>query len=379
MKILIFAGGFFPGKTFGGPPVSVDNFCSLMKEYECYIVTSEHDNGTTERYKGIVDGWNDRGNANVLYLSDQEYFSVKTLDRIVKEIKPDVIYLQSLFQDLALLGLIVARKNNVRAILAPRGELCAGAFRKKYKKLPYIYGMRMMGLLRELHYQSTSDEETEAIHTYLKAPYDRIHYLTNIPSIPKCILSHPEKKSGEASFVFLSRIHPKKNLEFALSCLKNANGKIRLDIYGPIEDREYWEKCQRIIQTFPANIKTEYCGIVSHDNIHEVFSKYDAFLFPTLSENYGHVIVEAMLSGCVPIISDQTPWNDIMSFDAGWALPLNNQDEYLRAINLVVGYDNVEMMAKKSHLEVFLEKKLKITEIKMKYEEAFSNINNRGR
>ena len=99
MKILIFAGGFFPGKTFGGPPVSVDNFCSLMKEYDCYIVTSEHDNGTTERYKGIVDGWNDRGNAKVLYLSDKDYFSIRKHDSIVKEIKPDVIYLQSLFQE----------------------------------------------------------------------------------------------------------------------------------------------------------------------------------------------------------------------------------------------------------------------------------------
>lgn len=374
MKILIFAGGFFPGKTFGGPPVSVDNFCSLMKQYDCYIVTSDHDNGTTERYSGIVDGWNDRGNAKVIYLSDKDYFSIKKLDSIVKEVKPEVIYLQSLFQDLTLLGLIVAKKNNIKVILAPRGELCAGAFKKKYKKLPYIFGMRLMGLLRELHYQSTSDEETEAIHTFLKAPYDRIHYLTNIPSIPKCVFSHSEKKSGEANFIFLSRIHPKKNLEYALECLKNANGIIRMDIYGPIEDRDYWDKCQRIIQSFPSNIKAEYCGMVSHDNIHEVFSKYDAFLFPTFSENYGHVIAEAMLSGCVPIISDQTPWNDLMSFDAGWAIPLNNKKEFQEAIKCIVEYNNMQMKSKRSYIERYIESKLKISEIKLKYADVFENL-----
>ena len=32
MRILIVIGGFFPGKKCGGPPVSVDNYCSLMKE-----------------------------------------------------------------------------------------------------------------------------------------------------------------------------------------------------------------------------------------------------------------------------------------------------------------------------------------------------------
>jgi len=44
MKVLIIMGGFFPGQKFGGPPVSVDNFCSLLKdECDCFIVTSNHD------------------------------------------------------------------------------------------------------------------------------------------------------------------------------------------------------------------------------------------------------------------------------------------------------------------------------------------------
>ena len=42
MRILIIMGGFFPGKKYGGPPVSVDNFCTLMNE-ECFIVTTNHD------------------------------------------------------------------------------------------------------------------------------------------------------------------------------------------------------------------------------------------------------------------------------------------------------------------------------------------------
>lgn len=32
MKILIVMGGFFPGQKYGGPPVSVDIFCSLLKD-----------------------------------------------------------------------------------------------------------------------------------------------------------------------------------------------------------------------------------------------------------------------------------------------------------------------------------------------------------
>ena len=39
MKILIIAEGYFPGKKYGGPPVSVKNFCQLMSEYNFNIVT----------------------------------------------------------------------------------------------------------------------------------------------------------------------------------------------------------------------------------------------------------------------------------------------------------------------------------------------------
>lgn len=50
MKILIVMGGFFPGQKYGGPPVSVNNFCSLFREDECYIVTKNHEKDESVPY-----------------------------------------------------------------------------------------------------------------------------------------------------------------------------------------------------------------------------------------------------------------------------------------------------------------------------------------
>ena len=97
MKILIIIEGFFPGKKYGGPPVSVDNFCSLMKEHECFIVTTNHDLFDNVAYNDIHEGWNNRDNSKVLYLSDAEY-TKKTFRTIIEEIEPDILYLQGLFQ-----------------------------------------------------------------------------------------------------------------------------------------------------------------------------------------------------------------------------------------------------------------------------------------
>ena len=122
-------GGFFPGKKFGGPPVSVNNFCSFMEEHDCYIVTRNHDMGSNEKYSGINNGWNERINCKVLYLNDKEYKYTK-FKEVIEEINPDIIYLQGLFQSCIIPCLFLAKKHKIPLILAPRGELCEGAMKK---------------------------------------------------------------------------------------------------------------------------------------------------------------------------------------------------------------------------------------------------------
>lgn len=373
MKILIILTGFLPGKKFGGPPISVDNFCSLMNEDECFIVTRNHDMGETETYKDIKSGWNDRGNCKVLYLSDKEY-GYRKYEEVIKEINPDVIYLQGLFQNCIIPCLFLAKKHNIPVLLAPRGELCAGAFKKKYKKVPYIIFLKIFGLLNKVHFQSTSEEETEAIMQHLGITEDRIHFLTNVPSIPKKEYPMPEKQPGVAKFVFISRIVRKKNLKSAISYFKNIEGDVTFDIYGPIEDKDYWRECQDEIKLLPSNIKVNYCGLVSHDQIHETFSRYHAFLFPTFSENFGHVIAEALSVGCPVIISDQTPWNDVEKYNAGWALAIDKEQLFVNAIRALMGYKNNDEGKIRVNSKKYFALKNNLEVIKKRYRTSFFKV-----
>ena len=360
--------GFFPGKKYGGPPVSVDNFCSLMAEHECYIITHDHDLREKKRYEGIQNGWNERENCKVCYSSDTEY-NVHTFEKAIEDIEPDVIYLQGLFQSCVLPCLQLAKKHSIPVLLAPRGELCAGALNiKKWKKIPYIEVVKALGLVRNIHWQSTSDEETEAIKELMKADDDHIHRLDNIPSIPKHEYPRREKIAGEGRFVFLSRIHPKKNLLFAISLFKEIEGKAEFDIYGPVEDEEYWKQCQEEIKKLPENVKVEYKGLVIHDQVHEVFSQYDAFLFPTLSENYGHVIDESLIVGTPVIISDQTPWRGLESVGAGWDIALQDEENFRRAVQIIIK-ENKDSATEHSELALqFSENKMRIGELKNAYD-----------
>lgn len=369
MKILIVMTGFFPGQKFGGPPVSVNNFCSLMSEHECYIVTRNHDLGDKETYTDINEGWNDRGNCKVKYLPDDEY-SYKSFEKAICELRPDLIYLQGLFQNCILPCLHLGKKYNVPVLLAPRGELCKGAFKKKYKKVPYIIFAKVFGLLREVSFQSTSDEETEAIVKHLGVDRKKIWYLTNIPSIPVKEYSCNHKDIGSAKFIYLSRIVPKKNLDYAIEVLRSIKGNVQLDIYGANEDETYWDLCTKLISNLPGNIKVSYNGNLSHDEVAATFANYDAMLFPTKSENFGHAIVEALSVGCPVIISDQTPWTDLADYNAGWAISLDEKEKFVDAVQNVINENDDDRQAMHKGAKKYFSDKLRIMELKKAYLEA---------
>lgn len=370
MKILIVLAGYFPAQKYGGPPVSISNFCNLMKSYlECYIVTSNHENGSQQPLDGVGSEWQTQGNAHILYLKEHE-MELKRYQEILEMVRPEWIYLNSIFDMKRTWPFLkLALQKNIRILMAPRGELCKNAFKKKYKKIPYIYALRKYWNNSLLRYQATSTEENMMIEKILRVSSDKIHMIDNIPTIPDSIRICCNKEQGKLSLVFLSRIHPKKNLIFALECLCKIHGNVKLDIYGPIEDANYWNLCHAYIENMPKNILVKYCGIVDHADIQNVLRKYEAFFFPTLSENYGHVIAEALFAGLPIIISDQTPWSSVNAYNAGWAISLNNQEEFIQCLQQMVdcGKNVFEKMSLNSIN--FVKKQVDLDKIQNAYKE----------
>lgn len=130
------------------------------------------------------------------------------------------------------------------------------------------------------------------------------------------------KIDNPLNVVFLSRICPQKNLIGAIRCLRDIRFEVEFTIYGPKEDSGYWLKCKNELDKLPGNIHWSYKGDVPSEEVQQTLQKHDVFLLPTRSENYGHVIFEALSVGCIPVVSDQTPWKVINERKAGYTLPL---------------------------------------------------------
>ena len=89
-------------------------------------------------------------------------------------------------------------------------------------------------------------------------------------------------------FVFFSRIHPSKNLINLIEIWKNNNffDDYILDIYGEIVDEDYFDRVNNKIKN-SKNINYKK----NKKKPNQKLSRYDIFLHPSMSENFGLVIL----------------------------------------------------------------------------------------
>ncbi len=87
--------------------------------------------------------------------------------------------------------------------------------------------------------------------------------------------------------------------------------KLSFDVYGVEEDRSYAQDCKELSSSLGENIRVEFKGPIPYTDVYRTMQAYHIFVLPTLGENYGHVIYEALSAGDPTLISDQTPWRGL--------------------------------------------------------------------
>ena len=331
-KIFIVADWYVPGYKAGGLITALSNLADFIGgAFTLFIFTRDRDLTDKSPYADVPRmNWESVGKARVLYTSD---LSLRHIRKRIFEVMPDIIYLNSFFSTLTIKTLFLRKLGllpDCAFVVAPRGELSPGALEiKSLKKTVYRDCALRTGLYSDVVWHASSALEGEHISTALRSQRGKpqlIHIASDLPSLDWLrATGRPSKgpKSAGARFLFLSRISPMKNLLFAIEMLRDLKGHVELDIFGPIDDQEYWKDCQKQFGSLPTNIVVRYRGMVPRQLVSTVALDYDFFLLPTLGENFGYVILEAMAAGCPVIVSDQTPWRHLAEQKVGWALPLD--------------------------------------------------------
>lgn len=344
-SILIFIDWFLPGYKAGGPIQSIANFVNHFgTELEISIVTSNKDLGEVEPYQNVVfNAWIVKENYRIIYL-DRANQNRKQYELFFKEQQYDYVYLNSLFSvKFALLPLRVAIKSKNKIVLAPRGMLGAGALNlKKRKKQIMLVFFKLSGIPKKIHWQATALTEVNEIK---KCFGNKIH----VQLAPNLSAKMPDeaivkvKNVGELNLFFLSRISEKKNLKAAIQYLNevHVSYKIRFTIIGPIDELNYWNQCQEMINKLPNHITVRFLGPIPNHQIPEIIEKEHFMILPTFHENFGHVIMESFQNACPVIISNLTPWVGLADKKIGWDISLDKPKDFVKAIENAATMDGL--------------------------------------
>jgi len=325
-RVLVVADYYLPGFRAGGPVRAISNTIRrLSSDTDFSVVTRDHD-ADGSRYPDVAAGrWTDGPAGRVRYAPR---LTPALLRRCVADTACDVIWLNSFFSRASLAVLVLGRIGRIRrpVLLSPRGEFSPGALAlKRRRKAIAMRLLRWTGCLRSIHWLASSGAEGRDIVRAIGAsPITCMP--ESIAEVPTADEHWPAKAPRRLKAVFAARIAPTKNLHFLLEVLARCDGDIHLDIVGPLEDPAYWARCRALMPQLPATVTVEYAGEATHRELQRRLSTYDVMILPTLGENFGHAIVEAWAAGCPVLVSDRTPWRQLITRGLGWDVSLDHRE-----------------------------------------------------
>lgn len=348
--ILLFTDHYLPGYRAGGPVRTIANMVeNLGDDFKFLIITRDRDLNEDNPYQDCkINQWNTVGKASVFYLSPDQ-LSLRNIAFLMRATAHDILYLNSFFSPrFTCFPLLIRRFSIARSeaiVLAPRGEFGKGALRiKPVKKSVYIWAAKLLHIFENITWQASSPYEAMDITRIVGRSAKKIHVAPDLLPRISGNANHstnraPSRTEKELRVIFLSRISPIKNLEFLLDVLQNVASPLSLNIYGPIEDQAYWNKCQQLMARLGNNVTVTYRGPIKPESVPAIFSAHDVFVFPTQGENFGHVIYEALSAGTSVIVSDKTPWLADKS-GALEILPLSDKASWIQAIESWAGFSS---------------------------------------
>ena len=229
-----------------------------------------------------------------------------------------------------------ARKKNRPYILTPHGMLYPTALSiGKWKKDLMLWHWFRKDIMGASCLHVTCRQEAEYCRLFgYEGP---IAIIPNAVVIPEIALELSNRKQNATSinyaphkrvFGFLGRLHPIKkveNLLYAMDLLRNSNtihhhkisDDFSLQIIGKFD-----EQYEAFLRSETKRLRLEDCvefvGFINGQKKYEYLSRLSVLMVPSLQENFGMIVPEALICSTPVYASLGTPWEELNSFQCGW-------------------------------------------------------------
>lgn len=369
-KIVILYNYFLPAFKAGGPVQSIAHLIKNMhQDFEIFIITSNTELGGKDPINVITNNWKDfeNGKAQVIYLS-KENANAFYIKKLIENINPNKIFVNGIYS--IPFSIAPAFFFPEKTIMHVRGMLHPGALAQKaFKKKLFLSGIKLLGLHKKITL-CVSDSKEKVFTQIIFGLNTKIAIAQNFPASFEAI-EPINKNIGELKLISIALISAMKNHALVLEALSLVKNNVIWDIYGPIKDNEYWEKCKELIAKLPSNISVVYKGEINPTQVYQTLNNYHFFILPSESENFGHALYEAMAAAKPIITSNNTPWNFLIENNAGYNVEITKEsiaNAIANAANLNQNEYNEKVIAVRNYAENAIDRE----EIKQQYLSLFN-------
>lgn len=320
MKILIVTPWFHPNYERGGTATATTNFATglaLAGAHVTVLTTSNYANGM---YRGcdssvqnvtvrVVDPY-------LKSLPRSEAFSIRFAKEFIKIANEyDVVWVHGVRNLYTFVATILRKAGIIKYLLiTPHGSYTENWNKQLGNKLRkkiinYLLEQAYVKAADTVHYLSTKEANDCIFRKIVKSSI----------IIPNGLFDNDQEDKWEHTrrplkAIIAVRIHPQKNLANLLPAIANFSDEIVLDIYGPVDDADYFHELK--LEKY-SNVK--YHGFISNQELNEKLYDYDFGILVSIVEGISIFMLEGLQKG-LPFIVSKGVGNhsEINSFKAGF-------------------------------------------------------------
>ncbi|MCW2312605.1 glycosyltransferase [Rhodoferax antarcticus] len=243
------------------------------------------------------------------------FVEYRFMRRLCEGKKFDLIHLHGMWSPFLAVAAVFAHRRGIPLVISPHGCLEPWALRNKYFKKRLAMNIYQGAALRSASLLvATADQELRSLRNLgFRQPIAVVPNGVDVGSV-----THRGEHVGIKTFLFLSRVHPKKGL----LDLVNAWALVRRPGWRIViaggDEEGYRAKVEALIRRKGLDTDFEFIGFVDGARKQACFDQADVFILPTYSENFGIAVAEALANELPVITTTGTPWSDLVQHRCGW-------------------------------------------------------------
>ena len=243
--------------------------------------------------------------------------------------RPDILHFHGVWMPADMCVANYGIKNHIPYVINPRGDTETARINynrlKKWKKLIAWNLWSKKVVNNAACIIATSEQERKSIRSLgSNVPVAVIPNGIELDAFPNEVVhNHGEKKV----VLFLSRVNPIKGINYLIEAWGKLPMSLReeweLHIAGNSDPKEYIHTLETMVSSLNLSETIKFVGPITGEAKMRKYQDSNLFILPTLNENFGNVVAEAMMCECPVITTKNAPWSCLSEDKCGWWVDLS--------------------------------------------------------